>query len=103
MSAAIDEWNNHRPRNNKGKLMSMAMFCKHRDIPRATFEWHNMSIEKKEAARKKKRQDSAKRRAAMSDEMKETARKKRSRAAMSDKTREAIRKKEKEQKKQKEN
>ena len=43
----------------------------------------------------------AKRRAAVSDEMKETARKKRSRAIMSDKTREAVRKTVKEQKNRK--
>ena len=39
-SAAFDEWNNHRPTNDKGRPMSMAMFCELRCIPRMTFLWH---------------------------------------------------------------
>ena len=113
-SAAFDEWNNHRPTNDKGRPMSMAMFCELRCIPRMTFLRHckqnkdtinakrrehfaAMSDEKKEAVRKKAREDHSKR-AAKSDKAKEVSRKKarvnkaKQRAAMSDKMKEASKK-----------
>ena len=32
-SAAVDEWNNNCPKNDKGRPMSMAKFCKLRRVP----------------------------------------------------------------------
>ena len=70
-AAAVDEWNNNRPMGNKNKLMSMAAFCKLRDIPRQTFSRHCKSDATKETERKKRRECYA----AMSDETKEAAKK----------------------------
>ena len=51
-SAAVDEWNNNRPRGKNNKLMSMSAFCKLCDIPRLTFLQHCKSDEAKEAEKK---------------------------------------------------
>ena len=93
-AAAVDKWNNSRLMDNKSKLMSMAAFCKFRDIPRQTFMRHcnsdatkeaekkqrregyaTTSDKAKEASKKKKRENEDKRHAAMSDETKEASKK----------------------------
>ena len=99
MSAAIDEWNNHRPTNKNGYPMSMAMFCRDRGISRHTFQQRTVSDGKKDASRKKGRESKAKRRAGMSDETKEASRKKgresdaKRRAGMTDEQRQAAKQK----------
>ena len=94
--AALDEWNSNRPVGNKEKPMPMTAFCKLRDIPYRTFLRHcksdetkedekkqrrecyaENSVETKAAARKKSRENYAKRRATAteSDDMKEATKK----------------------------
>ena len=70
-AAAVDEWNNNRPMGNKNKLMSMAAFCKLRDIPRLTFLRRCKSDATKEAEKKQRRECYA----AMPDETKEATKK----------------------------